>query len=149
MRIVLLDHELYRLGLRLILERSSLDCEVLGEASTLRGAFEVMSAIEPSVVVMDTALPGLGAPSAIRKIRRWGAGVRVLVLTEHGRFPDVVAAMAAGASGYALKGDSNEEILAAIRRIAAGSLYLAPALDLRPEHADRPARIRHEQVVDI
>ena len=148
MQVVLLDHELYRLGLRLILEASS-DCEVVAEASTMRDALTVVSALEPDVVVVDTTLLGLRAATAIRKLRHCRSSIRVLVLTEHGFPRDVVVAMTAGASGYALKGDDNREILAAIRRVGAGGLYLSPAIDLRPRIDARHARTRPEQVADV
>ena len=128
MRIVLLDHELYRLGLRRVLEAFP-DCEVVGEAGTARDAFEVIAALCPDVVVVDTVLRGLRSASAIRKIQRCAPGVRVLVLTEHGSIRDVAVAMAAGAGGYALKGESIDEIRYAVHRVHLGRLYLSPALD--------------------
>jgi DNA-binding NarL/FixJ family response regulator len=128
LRIVLLDHELYRVGLRRVLEAWP-DCEVVGEAGTARAAFEVIGALCPDVVVIDTVLRGLRSASAIRKIQRCAPGVRVLVLTEHGRIRDVAVAMAAGASGYALKGDDIDEIRYAVHRVHLGRLYLSPALD--------------------
>lgn len=148
MRVLLLDHELFRLGLRLFLEAAS-DCDVVGEASTVRDALRIVGAAEPDVVVLDTALLGLRAVSAIRKIRHCRSDIRVLVLTEHGLPRDVVVAMTAGASGYALKGDDNREILAAIRRVSAGGLYLSPAIDLGPPYAAGPSPTRHDQVVDV
>jgi DNA-binding NarL/FixJ family response regulator len=128
LRIVLLDHELYRLGLRRVLEAFS-DCEVVGEAGTARAGFKLISTVGPDVVVIDPALRGLGSGNAIRKIRGCAPGVRVLVLTEHGRVRDVAMAIASGASGYALKGDSLDEILNAVHRVHLGRLYLSPGLD--------------------
>ncbi len=128
MRVVLLDHELYRLGLRRMLETFA-DCEVVGEASTPRAALKLIAAFEPDVVVVDSALRGFRSGSAIRKIRASAPRARVLILTEHGRVRDVATAMSAGASGYALKGDSIDEILRAVQRVHLGRLYLSPSLD--------------------
>jgi len=142
MRVVLLDHELYRLGLRRMLETFG-ECEVVGEASTPRAALKLIAAFEPDVVVMDTALRGLKSGSAIQKIRGRAPGARVLILTEHGRVRDVATAMAAGASGYALKGGSIDEILRAVQRVHLGRLYLSPSLDsdrdVRPDWAHEQA----------
>jgi len=130
LRIVLIDHPVYRLGLRLLLQtRSGFD--VVGEAGSAPEARRIVSSVAPDLVVVDAAVPGMRGRSAIRKIRRCAPGVRVLILTEHGRIEDVVAAMNGGASGYALKGDSNDEILHAFQRLRSGRLYLAPGLDLR------------------
>jgi len=128
MRVVLLDHELYRLGLRRMLETFG-DCEVVGEASTARAGLKLIAAFEPDVVVVDPVLRGFRSGSAIRKIRASAPGARVMILTEHGRVRDVATAMAAGASGYALKGDSIDEILRAVERVHLGRLYLSPSLD--------------------
>jgi DNA-binding NarL/FixJ family response regulator len=105
------------------------DCEVVGEASTARAGLKLVAAFEPDVVVMDTVLRGFRSGSAIRKIRSCAPGARILVLTEHGRTRDVALAMAAGASGYAMKGDSIDEILRAVERVHLGRLYLSPSLD--------------------
>jgi len=142
MRVVLLDHELYRLGLRRMLETFG-DCDVVGEASTARAALKLIDAFEPDIVVMDPILRGFRSASAIRKIRGCAPGARVLILTEHGRVRDVALAMSAGASGYALKGDSIDEILRAVQRVHLGRLYLSPALDsdrdVRPDWAHEQA----------
>ena len=130
MTIVLVDHAFYRLGLRLMLETCP-GFGVVGEAGTAGDALRVISAVAPDLAVVDLRLPALRGMSAIRKIRRCVPGVRVLVLTEHGRTDDVVAAFKAGASGYALKGDSNDEILQAFHALRSGRRYLAPSLHLR------------------
>ncbi|HXU05863.1 MAG TPA: response regulator transcription factor [Polyangia bacterium] len=128
MRVVILDHKLFTMGLRLTLETFG-DCEVVGEANTARAAFNVVRTLAPEVVVVDTVLRGLRTGNAIRKIRACAPGVRVLVLTEHGSIRDVAMAMAAGATGFALKGDSIDEILRAVQRVHLGRLYLSPSLD--------------------
>ena len=130
MTIVLIDHAFYRLGLRLMLKTHS-GFEVVGEAGTGSEALRIVADVAPDLAVVDLRLPGLRGPSAIRKIRLCAPGVRVLVLTEHGRTEDVVAAVNAGASGYALKGDDNDEILQAFQQLRCGRGYLAPSLDLR------------------
>jgi DNA-binding NarL/FixJ family response regulator len=126
----LIDHELYRVGLRLILEPVH-DCEVIGESGAALRAFEVVAQLAPDVVVIDPVLRGLRGTGAIRTIRRCAPGVRILVLTELGRLRDVVDAIGEGASGYALKDEENDAILHALRQVHLGRLYLSPGLDLR------------------
>ena len=145
MRVVLIDHELYRVGLRLILDPVR-DCEVVGEAGTALRAFEVVAHLAPDVVVIDPVLRGLRGTSAIQTLRRCAPRVRILVLTELGRLRDVADAVAEGASGYALKDEENDMILHALRQVHLGRLYLSPGLDLRREsdldlvHASRIVR---------
>jgi DNA-binding NarL/FixJ family response regulator len=122
------------------------DGEVVGEASTARAGFKLISTVGPDVVVVDPALRGLRSGNAIRKIRGCAPGVRVLVLTEHGRTRDVALAIAAGASGYALKGDSLDEILNAVHRVHLGRLYLSPMLDAdRDVSADAPPALASQE----
>ena len=130
MTIVLVDHVFYRLGLRLMLKTHS-GFEVVGEAGTAADALRIIAAVAPDLAVVDCRLPDLRGARAIRTIRQCAPGVRVVVLTEHGRTVDVVAAFNNGASGYALKGDSNDEILQAFHQVHDGRLYLAPSLHLR------------------
>ena len=112
--------------------RVQLKMEVLYlTAETVCELLQLLASAQPGVpltVVLDNVLPGLPGPSAIRKIRRCAPGVRVLILTERARDRDVAAALIAGASGYALKGDSKEEILRAIWQIQRGRLYLGPGV---------------------
>jgi two-component system nitrate/nitrite response regulator NarL len=132
MKVVLVDHEIYRLGLRLILDPVP-GCEVVGEACTALAALELIAQLGPDVVVIDPALRSVGGASAIRMIRRCSPGVRILVLTELGHERDVAAAMAEGATGYALKGEDNDAILRALRQVHRRRLYLTPGLGHRRE----------------
>ena len=127
MRIVLVDHALYRVGLRLLLE-SAAGLEVVGEASGPEEAFHVIAGRVPDLAIVDTALPGLRGTRALRSIGRRAPKVRILILTEHGSIRDVVAAIGAGVRGYALKGDSSQEILHAVRTVQQDRLYLAPSI---------------------
>ena len=130
MKIVLLDHELYRLGIRLILSAVP-GCEIVGEAGAERDALDVVRAAAPDVVIMDSVLPGLQGAEGVKAILGRAPGARILILTDDRRILAAADAMTAGAAGYAMKGDSNAEICRAIQRVQAGRIYVAPALASR------------------
>jgi two-component system, NarL family, invasion response regulator UvrY len=127
MRIVIVDHEIYRRGVRLILHGFPED-EVVGEAGTARDAVRVIRAQRPDLVVLDPALPGLDGAAAIRRLRRCAPGVRILVLSVEGPIKRVENVLKAGARGYALKSDCLPEICRAFREVRKGHHYVAPAL---------------------
>ena len=126
------DHPLLRAGIRQILTATS-EFLVVGEAGRARDAFVLIDAEEPDVVLMDVALPGMDGVIATREIRRRAARTRVLILTVHDQITDVLDALNAGATGYALKTDDTETLLEALRTVAKGDRYLAPAIAARLE----------------
>jgi DNA-binding NarL/FixJ family response regulator len=126
------DHPLLRAGIRQILTGTS-EFLVVGEAGRARDAFVLIDAEEPDVVLMDVALPGMDGVIATREIRRRAARTRVLILTVHDQITDVLDALNAGATGYALKTDDTESLLDALRTVAKGERYLAPAIAARLE----------------
>lgn len=130
MKIVLLDHELYRMGVRLILAATP-GCEVVGEAGNERDALNVVDTAAPDIVIMDIVLPGLRGAEGVKAIRGRAGTPRILILTDDRSIASAADAMTAGAAGYALKGDSNAEICRAIKQVQAGRIYVAPALTSR------------------
>jgi DNA-binding NarL/FixJ family response regulator len=133
MKVLLVDdHPLFRAGIRQILAGVS-DFMVVGEASRARDAFALIDSEQPDVVLMDVALPGMDGVIATREIRRRAPRARVLVLTVHDQISDVLDALNAGASGYALKTDDTETLISALRVVAKGERYLAPAISARLE----------------
>jgi DNA-binding NarL/FixJ family response regulator len=130
LKIVLLDHELYRMGIRLILNAVP-GYEIVGEAGTERDALNVVATAAPDVVIMDTVLPGLQGAEGVKAILGRAPGARVLILTDDRRITAAADAMTAGAAGYALKGDSNAEFGRAVERVQTGRTYVAPALTSR------------------
>jgi DNA-binding NarL/FixJ family response regulator len=105
--------------------------EVVGEGSTARDAFGILGTVAADLVVLDSVLPGFGGALIIQAIRRRAPAVRVLILSDNCAVRDAAEAMAAGAAGYALKGDGVEEILRAFAQIRRGRRYVAPALARR------------------
>jgi DNA-binding NarL/FixJ family response regulator len=131
MRILIVDdHALFRLGVRYTLAAAS-ECRVVGEASTARAAFAMLESEPPDVVLMDIALPGMDGVVATREIRRRAPAVRVLVMSVHDQIHDVLDALNAGATGYALKSEGPEALLRALRLVARGERYLAPEVASR------------------
>ena len=109
------------------------DLEVVGEAAEGRQAVELAASLAPDVVVMDVRMPVMDGIEATRQIASGlGAGVpRVLILTTFDLDEYVFEALRAGASGFALKSRPLEELLSAIRTVAAGEALLAPSVTRR------------------
>ena len=119
------DHALIRKGFRLILDAEP-DIEVAGEASDGAMAVSMTSALRPDVVLMDVQMPGRDGIEATRDIAAAGLPSKVLILTTFDLDDYVYAGLRAGASGFLLKDTQPDDLVAAIRTIAAGDAVLAP-----------------------
>ena len=127
-RVLLVDDQaLLRLGFRLVIE-SEHDLEVVGEASDGQVAIAQTAALAPDVVVMDIRMPGMDGIEATRRIVAEHPATRVLVLTTFDVDEYAFAALRSGASGFLLKNALPEELVAAIRTVAAGSSIVAPRI---------------------
>lgn len=135
------DQDLVRNGLRLILGSES-DLEVVGEATDGRAGRELVTALDPDVVLMDVQMPGEDGLTATRRLVQDDTRTRILVLTTFDLDEYVYDALAAGASGFLLKDMAGEEICAAVRQAARGAdALLAPAVTRRlVERFARPGR---------
>jgi DNA-binding NarL/FixJ family response regulator len=120
------DHALIRKGFRLILDAEP-DIEVAGEASDGTMAVSMASALRPDVVLMDVRMPGRDGIAATRDIVAAGLPSKVLILTTFDLDDYVYAGLRAGASGFLLKDTQPDDLVAAIRTIAAGDAVLAPS----------------------
>lgn len=123
------DHSLVRRGFRKILEDEP-DLVVAGEAGTGEEAIRMARQLRPRVVVMDCALPGMSGLVAARRILESSPEQAILMLSMHSEDTLVRQAMEAGARGYILKNAVDLELGAAIRRVAAGEIVLAPQLTI-------------------
>jgi DNA-binding NarL/FixJ family response regulator len=120
------DQAMVRAGLRLILDGQA-DIEVVGEAADGEEAQVAVRRDRPDLVLMDIRMPRLDGIAATRKLIDHDPAVRVLVVTTFDADQYVFEALRAGASGFILKDSSPEQLVAAVRLIAAGDALLAPA----------------------
>jgi len=121
------DHALVRRGFRRLLEDDS-DIAVIGEGSTGDEAIRLAKELEPTVIVMDAAMPGTNGLAATRAIMSSTPSSLILMLSMHAEETLVRQAMAAGARGYILKNALDLDLAAAVKRVAAGETVLDPAL---------------------
>ncbi len=121
------DHALVRRGFRRLLEDDP-SIVIAGEASTADDAIRLATELEPTVVVMDCAMPGANGLAATKAILERLPGTAVLMLSMHSEETLVRQAMAAGARGYILKNALELDLTAAVKRVAAGETVLDPAL---------------------
>src|SRR5450631_931997 len=124
------DHSLIRKGFQLILDAET-DIQVAGEAGDGTTAVSMCSALRPDVVLMDVRMPGRDGIEATRDIVAAGLPCKVLILTTFDLDDYVYAGLRAGASGFLLKDTQPDDLVAAIRTIAAGDAVLAPGATKR------------------
>ncbi len=117
------DHAVVRAGLRALLEASG-RVEVVGEASSGEEAVRKTRSLEPDIVVMDLAMPGMDGVQATRRIAALDLGTKVLVLTIHDEDEFLVPAMEAGAAGFLNKSAADTDLLGALEAVARGHSYL-------------------------
>jgi len=124
------DQSMVRAGFRMLLSREG-DIEVVAEASNGNEAIDKAARFHPTVVLMDIRMPELDGLEATRQILAADPSARVLVLTTFDLDEYIYEALQAGASGFVLKDDPPEQLLAAIRTVAAGEALLSPSVTKR------------------
>ncbi|MGW0935211.1 response regulator transcription factor [Streptomyces sp. NPDC002666] len=140
-RVVLADDQpLVRTALRLVMAETT-DLDVVGEAGTGEEAVRLTAELDPDVVVMDIRMPGLNGIEATERIAAGPATAHVVVLTTFDDDEYVYGALRAGAAGFLVKDMALDDILAAVRVVAAGDALIAPGVTRRliKEFAGRPA----------
>lgn len=117
------DHAVVRVGFRMLLSASG-DVEVAAEADSGELAYQAYGEVRPDVVIMDLSMPGMGGIETVRRLLAKDKSARVLVLSAHedGAHPRRV--LKAGALGYLSKRTAPEELIEAVRAVAAGRVYL-------------------------
>jgi len=121
------DHDVVRTGLKSYLETQD-GLLVVGEASSGKEAIQRAIEIKPDVVVMDITMPDIDGLEATRKLKSLLPECQVLALTVHEDKQYLFEMVAAGATGYLTKQAAAEELVAAIRAVATGNVYLQPIL---------------------
>lgn len=121
------DHFVVRSGLAVSLDLED-DIEVVAEAEDGGQALELYQRHRPRVVVMDLQLPGLNGIEATERLREWDADARVLIFSTFARDDEIQAALDAGALGYLQKSAGRDDLIKALRAVAAGESYLPQGL---------------------
>ncbi len=121
------DHQILRQGLKALLKTEP-DFHLVAEASDGLEAVRLAERHHPQVLVLDLMMPGLNGLEATRQVLRRSPRTRVVILSMHSDEAYVVEALRAGASAYVLKESGAEELVRAIRAVAAGERYFSPPL---------------------
>ena len=124
------DHAIVRQGLKLLIDNQS-DMGVVGEAADGTDAVSQAQSLSPDIVVMDISMPGMNGLVATRALKRMLPNVAIVALTRHDDETYLEELLRAGASGYVLKQSAPTDFLRAIRAVAAGGVYLDPAITSR------------------
>ena len=124
------DQAMVRAGFRLLLAGES-DIEVVAEASNGVDAVHQAARFRPTVVLMDIRMPELDGLQATRRILAADPAARILILTTFDLDEYIYEGLRAGASGFVLKDDPPEQLIAAIRTVAAGDALLSPTVTKR------------------
>ncbi|MEU4226956.1 response regulator transcription factor [Nonomuraea sp. NPDC026600] len=141
------DQPLVRAGLRMVIDGTS-DVEVVDEAGTGGQAVQLAKELRPDVVLMDIRMPGMDGITATKMITAELLPTHVLVLTTFDDDENVYGALRAGASGFLVKDMALDDILTAIRVVAAGDALLAPSVTRRliAEFTTRTPAARHREL---
>jgi DNA-binding NarL/FixJ family response regulator len=151
------DHGIVRAGIRLLLERQN-DLEVVAEASDGVEAVEQALAYRPDLCILDVGMPRLTGLQAAREIRAHLPDARVLMLSMHDDERYLFEALKAGASGYVLKREADQDLVGAIRAVGSGEAFLTNAaersiirewMDDGAEGPAVPLTPREEEVVKL
>lgn len=121
------DHDLIREGLKRVIDHEH-DMETVGEAQSGAEGARAAEEFQPAIMLVDVSMPGMSGVELTRVIRATYPAIRVIGVTRHGEPGFVKAMLDAGATGYILKQSPNEELIRAVRSVAAGNRYLDPAL---------------------
>ncbi|MBX3372572.1 MAG: response regulator transcription factor [Phycisphaeraceae bacterium] len=117
------DHAMVRKGLRMMLDAEP-DIRVVGEAGTLREAIEIAPRLAPAIITLDLSMPGPSGLASVERLRTAVPGARIIVVTMHDDPAYVRSAIAMGAAGYVNKSAADSELIAAIRAVARGRVFI-------------------------
>jgi DNA-binding NarL/FixJ family response regulator len=124
------DHKIMRDGIKAILNRSS-EFRVVGEAENGTDAVQFVRKCHPQLVLMDIGLPGLNGVETTAEILRHQPDCKVVILSMYDDEHSVVSAVRSGARAFVLKRASDNDLLEALRMVAAGGMYLSPQVSDR------------------
>jgi len=118
------DHSIVRNGIRSLLEQVP-DFEIVEEAADGEEALEKLKAIQPDILIMDISLPGMSGIQTTQIVSRLYKNIRTLMLSMHNNEDYILRSVEAGAAGYLLKDSSSDEMIKALRTVAAGEKYFS------------------------
>lgn len=121
------DHTLVRAGLKALIARQP-DMEVIAEAASAEDAVEALRQHTPDVCTVDLSLPGISGTALIKQIHARQPECRVLVVSMHDEATHGTRAFRAGALGYVCKHEGSAQVIDAIRKVAAGEVYMTPQM---------------------
>ena len=122
------DHAVVREGYRSVLQKQP-GLRVVAEASDGAEAYRLFKECAPDLIIMDLSMPGIGGLEAIRRIRQWDKGAKILVFTMHQNAGFAVQAIRAGARGYVTKTSPPETLVRAVMDVLAGRVAISPDID--------------------
>jgi len=135
------DHAIVREGYRSLLQKQP-GLTIVAEASDGADAYRLFKSVRPDLVIMDLTMPGFGGIEAIKRIRRWNSGARILVFSMHQNAAFAVQAIQAGARGYVTKSSPPEALLRAVSEVLRGQIAFSADIDHElalSRIADKPA----------
>lgn len=144
------DHPVVRAGLREILGATA-DARVTAEFASAEELLACLADLACDLLLLDIRLPGIDGLEALRRIRRLRPGLPVLVLSVYAEEQFALRALKAGASGYLAKESAPEELIRAVRRVAAGGRFLSAAFAEKLAYTSLVAkadRLPHERLSD-
>jgi two-component system response regulator NreC len=121
------DHGIVRQGLRAILARDPA-LDVVGESSDGREAVRLAEALDPTIVIMDIAMPHLNGIEATAQIVKRNPGIGIIILSMHSDETYLLRALTAGAKGYLLKDSAEVDLIRAVHTVAQGRPFFSPAI---------------------
>jgi DNA-binding NarL/FixJ family response regulator len=122
------DHAFIRRGVETLLQPYP-EWELCGEAANGTDAVRLVDELDPEVVLMDVTMPGMNGIEATRLIRNTHPGLKIILLTLHESSEVLRSGFRAGANGYLLKADAEEELIKALRVVVGNGSYISPKID--------------------
>lgn len=122
------DHAFIRRGVQSILQ-SFPEWDLCGEAGSGTEAISLVDQLHPDIVLMDVTMPGMNGIDATRVIRKSHPQVKIVLLTLHDSSEILRSGFRAGANGYLLKADAEDELMKAMRVVVGGGSYISPKID--------------------
>jgi DNA-binding NarL/FixJ family response regulator len=152
------DHQAVRQAVAGMLQGANQDIEIVGQSDDARTGISEMQVLRPQVLVIDLRMPGMSGLSAIAEIAKSMPAIRIIVFTMYDNPAYVWETINAGASGYLLKSASKDELIRAVRAVAAGAGYLQAevtmpllkrfAQDARTTDARHALTLREMQILE-